>query len=151
MDIAVTLGVALVLVTLTALIHFEALQLIARFASQVPIPRRSQVIVVILGIIVAHALEIGVFALAYVGLSVAGLGQLTGDLEGTWIDAYYFSLTVFTTLGFGDIQPIGPLRLVAGVEALNGLVLIAWSASFTYLTMARKWDDRHHSGVAGRR
>jgi len=27
------------------------------------------------------------------------------------------------------------MRLIAGAESLNGLVLIGWSASFTYLTM----------------
>ena len=27
----------------------------------------------------------------------------------------------------------------AGVEALNGLLLIGWSASFTYLAMERYW------------
>ncbi|MHB2205292.1 hypothetical protein [Methylobacterium sp. CM6257] len=32
--------------------------------------------------------------------------------------------------------PIPP-RLLAGVEALNGLLLIGWSASFTYLAMER--------------
>ena len=29
-----------------------------------------------------------------------------------------------------------------GVEALNGLVLIGWSASFTYLTMEDLWGTR---------
>jgi hypothetical protein len=31
------------------------------------------------------------------------------------------------------------MRLVSGVEALNGLLLIGWSASFTYLAMERYW------------
>jgi hypothetical protein len=33
------------------------------------------------------------------------------------------------------------MRIVAGIESLNGLVLIGWSASFTYLTMERFWDS----------
>ena len=32
--------------------------------------------------------------------------------------------------------------LVAGIEALTGLLLIAWSASFTYLTMERIWTPQ---------
>ncbi len=32
------------------------------------------------------------------------------------------------------------MRIVAGIEALTGLLLIAWSASFTYLTMERLWS-----------
>jgi hypothetical protein len=39
----------------------------------------------------------------------------------------------------GDIAPLGPVRLLAGVEALNGLLMIAWSASFTYLSMENFW------------
>ena len=34
------------------------------------------------------------------------------------------------------------MRLVAGVESLNGLVLIGWSASFTYLTMEEFWGRK---------
>jgi len=43
-------------------------------------------------------------------------------------------------LGFGDLTPVGPVRLLAGVEALNGLLLIGWSASFTYISMERFWQ-----------
>jgi hypothetical protein len=42
-------------------------------------------------------------------------------------------------LGYGDVVPHGPLRLLAGVEALTGLLMIGWSASFTYVSMARFW------------
>ena len=34
-----------------------------------------------------------------------------------------------------DIYPIGDIRLLASIEALNGLLLVAWSGSFTYLAM----------------
>jgi hypothetical protein len=43
-------------------------------------------------------------------------------------------------LGLGDIAPLGPVRLLAGVEALNGLLMIAWTASFTYLSMEKFWS-----------
>ena len=47
-------------------------------------------------------------------------------------------------MGFGDITPEGPLRLLTAAEALVGLVLITWSASFTFLIMQHTWqrDDR---------
>jgi hypothetical protein len=45
----------------------------------------------------------------------------------------------FTSLGFGDVTPSGPLRLLAGMEALNGLLLIGWSASYIHLAMERFW------------
>ena len=52
----------------------------------------------------------------------------------------YFSAETYTSLGFGDLTPNGPVRLLAGVEALNGLLLIGWSASFTYISMERFWS-----------
>lgn len=44
-------------------------------------------------------------------------------------------------VGYGDVVPSGELRLLAGVEALNGLLLIGWSASYTFIAMERFWKD----------
>ena len=48
-------------------------------------------------------------------------------------------LATYTTLEIGDLHPSGVMRLIAGVESLNGLVLIGWSASCTHLTMEELW------------
>jgi hypothetical protein len=48
----------------------------------------------------------------------------------------------FTTVGFGDLAPIGPIRFLSGTEAITGLVLIGWTVSFTYLEMAHFWRVR---------
>jgi len=69
--------------------------------------------------------------------SVAGVGGVE-----TLFDAFYLSATTFTTLGFGDLTPMGAIRVLSGCEALTGLLLITWSASFTYLEMARLWNER---------
>lgn len=63
------------------------------------------------------------------------------------MNCLYFSAETYTTLGFGDLTPAGPVRLLAGVEALNGLLLIGWSASYTYIAMERFWS----AGTPGRR
>ena len=42
-------------------------------------------------------------------------------------------------VGLGDLYPTEHLRLMAGVAALNGLLLVGWSASFTYLSMQEYW------------
>ncbi|MEZ5482988.1 MAG: potassium channel family protein [Porticoccaceae bacterium] len=52
----------------------------------------------------------------------------------------YFSFTTYSSLGYGDVVPFNNLRFVAGLEALIGLVMITWSASFMYLEMARFWE-----------
>jgi len=37
----------------------------------------------------------------------------------------YFSVVTFTTLGYGDIIPLGISRLFAGIEALLGGFILA--------------------------
>ena len=46
-----------------------------------------------------------------------------------------------TGLGYGDMVPVGSVRLLTAAEALNGLVLLGWSVSFTYLIMQRYWTE----------
>jgi hypothetical protein len=50
-----------------------------------------------------------------------------------------YSAIVYTTVGFGDIVPVGPIRFMAGMEGLTGLVMITWSASYAFLEMHRDW------------
>lgn len=72
-------------------------------------------------------------------------GSIEGLLTGTVTDYFYFSLTSYTTLGIGEVHPVGPIRIIVGLEALNGFPLITWSASFTYLMMQRYWHpEREH-------
>ena len=51
----------------------------------------------------------------------AGSGVGPGGVE-TLFDAFYLSATTFTTLGFGDLTPMGAIRVLSGCEALTGLV-----------------------------
>jgi Ion channel len=55
------------------------------------------------------------------------------------LDAVYMASVTYTTVGFGDLAPVGAVRFLAGTIALTGFVLIGWSASFTYLEMSRDW------------
>ncbi|MGB1339167.1 MULTISPECIES: potassium channel family protein [unclassified Cycloclasticus] len=93
--------------------------------------------------LIAHAVEVWVFAFAFYFMHHAeGWGHLEGNFDGSLLDCTYLSFTTFTTLGFGDIQPIGDLRHLTGLESLTGLVLITWTASFLYYEMQRYWDNR---------
>ncbi len=55
------------------------------------------------------------------------------------LDAVYLATMSYTTVGFGDVSPVGPIRLLAGTSALTGFVMITWSASFLFLEMERFW------------
>nr|WP_255536354.1 ion channel [Pacificimonas pallii] len=99
----------------------------------------------VIGVIfVAHLAEVFLYALGYLVMELwLGVGTLNGAREGggtdTLFDLFYFSIASYTTLGIGDIVPTGPMRLLTGIESLHGLVLIAWSSSFTYLMMEQLW------------
>ena len=144
---------AIVLVVLTVVIHYEALRLLWGHleALQLPFRIRLRMAVVMLAIFVIHIAEMVLFAAGmYVATHVFGIGSLSGEVVGTFRDFLYFSVVSYTTLGLGDIFPQGALRLITGIEALIGLLMITWSASFTYLYMERFWrlgqgspDDRN--------
>ena len=127
------------LVAITSLIHYEALTLLSNRLPRSRLPRRALVLAALMGLFVAHAMEILLYGLSYALLARwEGHGGLGLGLAG-FDTALYFSAETYTSLGFGDVAPVGPMRLLAGVEALNGLLLIAWSASFMYLEMQRHW------------
>jgi hypothetical protein len=129
-----------VLIALTTVIHYEVLRALNAGLPRLSIPNRSKLLVVIFAAFVAHALEMGVYGVAYFILGkYLEAGSLSGHVGITLINCLYFSAETYTSLGFGDITPIGPVRLLAGAEALNGLLLIGWSASFAYISMERFW------------
>ncbi|MBS1530809.1 MAG: two pore domain potassium channel family protein, partial [Bacteroidetes bacterium] len=44
----------------------------------------------------------------------------------TLLNSLYFSVVTFTTLGYGDLSPIGFLRFFAGLEALFGAITLGF-------------------------
>jgi len=127
-------------VTIAVLIHYEFLYRISLVIPKMHIPHRYRIVFGVFASLIAHAVEIWVFALAYYFMNgTEGWGTLQGNFSGNLLDCGYFSFTSFTTLGFGDIEPVGNLRYLTGIEALTGLVLITWTASFLYYEMQRHW------------
>ncbi len=134
------LCISLVVIVVTSGLHFEVLRVASTLAPNLPVTPRQRTLVTVAAAFVGHFMEIRIYAFAYwLTASQFGLGQLTGVVEGSFFDYLYFSSATFTTLGIGDVVMEGPLRLMTGAESLNGLVLITWSASFTYLSMEKFW------------
>jgi len=128
-------------VAIAVVIHYEALYRITRLMPYLKIRHRFRILAGVFGALTAHVLEVWVFAVAYHWMHHhEGWGHLQGNYQGTLWDAAYFSFSVFTTLGFGDIEPVGDIRYLTGLEALTGLVLITWTASFLFFEMQRYWD-----------
>jgi hypothetical protein len=129
------------LVATTTVIHYEVFRSLNAALPSLRIPSRTKLLVVILLAFFAHAMEIGVYGAAmYLLVVYIDVGNLVGTAAFSLMNCFYFSAETFTSLGFGDLTPVGPVRLIAGVEALNGLLLIGWSASYTYIAMERFWN-----------
>ncbi|HEV8646783.1 MAG TPA: potassium channel family protein [Burkholderiales bacterium] len=131
----------LVLTAVCVLLHYETLRLLNdRLARTNIISTRTKVLVALVGAMASHVLQIGAFALAYYVLrDKFGMGGFGGTFQDTLMSFLYFSSETYTTLGFGDIYPTGQLRLICGIESLIGLLMVSWTASFTYLEMRRYW------------
>jgi len=141
-SLAIVFFINTLLCGLVVLIHFETLNLLTSWIPRIPCPHRMRILLGLSGAIAAHVIEIWVFAIGYYFLSLNGhYGHLEGAFTGTLLDCSYFSFTTYTSLGFGDIHAVGDLRYLTGLEALIGLVMISWTASFMYLEMQRLWES----------
>lgn len=155
LDEVIKVALVAALVTMVVvLLHYEVLQWLARFygprTSGRPLVRgrrrqRTGFVGLIFALLALHVVEIWCYGVAFYWLEhQPDMGYIHGE-HGlkTAFDAVYFSATIYTTLGLGDLSPVGTVRLLAGMESLTGLLLITWSASFTYLEMSRVWarDD----------
>jgi uncharacterized protein YhhL (DUF1145 family) len=136
-----SLLLSLGLIATCVLIHFEALRHMNETLPRVSlVNERQKVLIAIFGALGSHLVQIAFFALAfYVLHHTLGLGLIGGRFDDTFATYLYFSAETYTSLGFGDIYPAGEIRILAGVEALTGLLMISWSASFSYLEMRRFW------------
>lgn len=135
-------GATAVVVCICVLLHYEGLNLLSRWLSRFGGRRRRRVLFAIYGVLCAHIVEIWIFGITFdLLLRWPQLGAAR-DLAGGVLDHVYISAMTFTTVGAADASMSGAIRFLAGTEALTGLVLITWSASFTFLEMERFWRDR---------
>jgi hypothetical protein len=134
-------AICLILLLGTTVLHYEALNVASRFIARPRIHPRVAVLVLILGLACAHCAEMAVYAIAYyLERPHFGLGAATGTFPLAFSSYLYFSAETYTSLGFGDLVPKDGLRFLAGIEALNGLLLIGWSGSFIFLAMQKVWN-----------
>ncbi len=134
-------GATLVAVALCVLVHYEGLVFLSRWLSgRTEGQKRRKVLNGIFGVMALHVAEIWIFgATVWAVLHYPNAGAVSGIQALGLLDSVYLAATTFTTVGFGDLAPVGPIRFLSGTTALTGFVLIAWSASFTYLEMERYW------------
>ena len=96
--------------------------------------RRATLVLVNTALIVfaLHAIEIVIWAGAYQIL-------MPVNELGSFEEAVYFSFVTFTTLGYGDITLSEGWRLLSGIEALNGILLVGWTTAMIFSVVQNIW------------
>jgi len=132
-----------ILMALTVVIHYEFLRMMTNAIPKMKVPHRFRIVIGVFGALIAHVVEVWIFGIAYYALvNLNGFGELIGNFDNSLLDCVYFSFTNYTTLGYGDISPIGPIRFLTSIESLTGLLMITWTASFLFYEMQGHWKMR---------
>jgi hypothetical protein len=133
---------AIVIVNVCLVLHYQALSLCTRYLPRIAQRPRRRVLALMFAVFTIHVVEIWLFGAGYALLTRdPTLGAIQGLPTTELPDFVYFSAMTYTTVGFGDVVPVGAIRFLAGLEAVTGLVMIAWSASYTFLAMHRDWPS----------
>lgn len=130
------LSLATAMVVLTVVMHFIGLLTLLRILRYRGHRLRAQesvlgqcvlILLVVLGIFLVHTLEVWAYALSFL---------VIGAIDN-FESALYFSTVTFACLGYGDIVLTPDWRLFSAIEAVNGLILMAWSTAFLISLMSR--------------
>jgi hypothetical protein len=130
----------LVAVIVAVLIHYESLLVISKSIDVSKRPHRQRILGMAFGVLLIHVIEIWLFAcIGWWLTEYQGIGALAGYVTFNFLDYVFFSAVSYTTVGYGDIYALGPVRFLYGTLSLTGFVLITWSASFTFIEMQKHW------------
>jgi len=84
------------------------------------------------GLLLLHLLEVGIWAGAFL------LCGILPDFE----TSFYFSLTSYTTVGYGDVLLPVNWRLIGPIEAAVGVLMLGWSTGFIVAAVQRTLNSR---------
>ncbi|MEN6307810.1 MAG: potassium channel family protein [Anaerohalosphaeraceae bacterium] len=83
-------------------------------------------------LLVLHLTEAGLWAGFY----------FAGRLVPTFETAMYYSLTSYTTVGYGDVILSGSWRLMGPIEASVGVLMMGWSTGVIVTVILRAYTSR---------
>jgi hypothetical protein len=99
-----------------------------RRATRLPALHVTAVMIATVSVLMAaHALEVAVWALAYV---------MVGAVPAK-ADYIYFAFVNYTTLGYGDITPVERWQLLGPMAAMNGILMFGWSTAVIFEVLRR--------------
>lgn len=142
-NIIISILVSLLISIVTTFLFYEILGLVMQLIKNKNFPPRWLLLILILGIFFAHGVSVSIYGLAYWMLIELSHYPALEGIDVSTIGGYlYYSATTYSSLGIGDIFPRGCLRIITSFEVINGLTLIAWSATFTYFSVQKMWEEK---------
>jgi len=94
---------------------------------------------------------IGVFAvIVFLHIFEAGIWATFYQTWGLFPDfetSFYFSLTSYTTIGYGDVTLPQRWRLLGGVEGFSGVLLCGLSTAFIFIILNAMLESRREKPV----
>ncbi|WP_430427719.1 potassium channel family protein [Parasphingorhabdus sp.] len=129
---------------ITGFVHFQVIHRTHSWLKLKRFNKTQKLMVGLYAAAMAHIFEAGLYAIAFLVGSGSGLGGFKPS-DNSLMETFYFSLVNYTSLGLGDIYPTGHLRFLAGIESLNGFLLISCSASLIFILMTETDESREQS------
>ena len=136
LDISTLIGFALGLVVFVLVIVWQVRAIVSS-----DVPRLRTLRAVVIGV----STLLVVFAATYSVISTSRPDSFTEPLSRT--DALYFTLTVFATVGFGDIAPRTDVaRIITMIQMITGLIAVGLVGKIVFAAMQkalrRQEDER---------
>jgi hypothetical protein len=134
------LALALALTCVTVIIHaLGTSAALARFTrvwqrKTGPLLMASTILTVrvVISLLALHVIEAGVWAVVYMMLGIFP------DME----TAAYFSMTSYTTVGYGDVTLPTPRRLLGPIEGAVGILMFGWSTGVMVAVLTKIYGER---------
>jgi ion channel len=92
-------------------------------------------------LMMAHTLEVFVWALAYAIVGAAPAGS----------DILSFAFVNYTTLGYGDVIPVESWRLEGPMTAMNGILMFGWSTAVLFEVLRKTFEHLASTAAPGER
>ena len=135
------IALAGVIVSVCLLLHVAGLSLMAEWLLQrreylerqgARIRYAILMILLFSGIMLLHTVETSIWALFY----------YTRALFDDFETSLYFSLTSYTTIGYGDVLLPQKWRLLGAIEGISGVLLCGISTAFIFAVMSAMFQIR---------
>jgi hypothetical protein len=90
-------------------------------------------------LLVLHLVEMVVWAVAFAA----------GNVFSGFEEALYYSLTSYTTVGYGDVLPAISWRLLGPIEATVGILMLGWSTGIIVAAVQRIYNSHVSEPTTG--